>query len=205
MPIPDTSGRKKVITLARKNDKQITHSETYEQWVDGVRIGKTIHRSYTIGSEPDYVKIYTEGLLYMRDMPSDCMRLLIYLLPYVRYAEPCDSYMFNYSLTVTLDTQLRKELAKQIGCKVASLNNLLTELIDGQILDRTAKSVYRVNPHFIGKGNIKDIAEIRVCYRPPDPGATFMSVYNETKKRKKLKKAGLDAKQTEDDDLGLIE
>ena len=23
--------------MARKNDKQITHSETYEQWVDGVR------------------------------------------------------------------------------------------------------------------------------------------------------------------------
>ena len=205
MPIPDTSGRKKVITLARKNDKQITHSETYEQWVDGVRIGKTIHRSYTIGSEPDYVKIYTEGLLYMRDMPADCMRLLIYLLPYIRYAEPPDSYMFNYSLTVTMDTCLRKEIAARMGCKVASLNNLLTELVDGHILDRVAKSVYRANPHFFGKGHVKDIAETRVRYRSPSPGDTFMSVYNETKKRKKLNKAGLVVKQTEDDDSGLIE
>lgn len=205
MPIPDTSGRKKVITLARRNQQKITSSERYEHWEDGVKIAKTIHRSYTIGSEPDYVKIYTEGLLYMRNMPADCMRLLIYLLPYVRYAEPCDSFMFNYSLTVTMDTQLRKELAQQMGCKVASLNNLLTELVDGHILDRTAKSVYRVNPHYFGKGNVKDIAEIRACYRPPAPDATFMSVYNETKRMKKLKKAGLDAKPMQDDEIGIIE
>ena len=138
-------------------------------------------------------------------MPADCMRLLIYLLPYIRYAEPPDSYMFNYSLTVTMDTCLRKEIAARMGCKVASLNNLLTELVDGHILDRVAKSVYRANPHFFGKGHVKDIAETRVRYRPPSPGDTFMSVYNETKKRKKLNKAGLVVKQTEDDDLGLIE
>lgn len=191
--------------MARRNEKQITHSETYEQWVDGVRIGKTVHRSYTIGSEPDYVKIYTTGLLYMRDMPSDCMRFLIYLLPYVRYAEPCNSYMFAYSLTVTMDTYLRKELAEKMGCKVASLNNLLTELVDGHILDRAAKSVYRVNPHFFGKGNVKDIAEIRACYRPPAPDATFMSVYMETKRKKKLKKEGLDNNQIADGGLAPIE
>lgn len=191
--------------MARNNERQFTQSIDYEEWVNGVKYQRREHRSYTIGSEPDYVKIYTTGLLYMRDMPSDCMRLLIYLLPYVRYAEPCNSYMFAYSLTLTLDTNLRKELAKKMGCKVASLNNLLTELVDGHILDRAAKSVYRVNPHFFGKGNVKDIAEIRACYRPPAPDATFMSVYNETKKKRKLKKAGLDTNQIEDNDLAPIE
>lgn len=185
--------------MARKNERQFTQSTNYEEWVNGVKYERREHRTYTIGSEPDYVKIYTTGLLYMRDMPSDCMRLLIYLLPYVRYAEPCDSYMFTYSLTVTMDTYLRKELAEKMGCKVASLNNLLTELVDGHILDRVAKSVYRVNPHFFGKGNVKDIAEIRGCYRPLAPDATFMSVYNETKEQKKKKKNGQEISQTEDD------
>ena len=185
--------------MARKNERQFTQSIDYEEWVNGVKYERREHRSYTIGSEPDYIKIYTAGLLYMRDMPSDCMRLLIYLLPYVRYAEPCDSYMFTYSLTVTMDTYLRKELAEKMGCKVASLNNLLTELVDGHILDRVAKSVYRVNPHFFGKGNVKDIAEIRECYRPPAPDATFISVYNETKEKKKKKKNGQEINQTEDD------
>ena len=198
IPIPEPSGRKDLITLARKNEKQITQVDHYEEWVDGVRYARKAHRSYTIGSEPDYVKIYTTGLLYMRDMPADCMRLLIYLLPYIRYAEPCDSYMFNYSLTATIDTMLRKELAQKMGCKVSSLNNLLTELVDGHVLDRVAKSVYRANPHFFGKGNVKDIAEIRACYRPPAPDATFMSVYNETKKLKKLKKENIDSNDIED-------
>ena len=191
--------------MARKSEKQITQVDHYEEWVDGVKYERKTHRSYTIGSEPDYVKIYTTGLLYMRDMPSDCMRFLIYLLPYVRYAEPVNSYMFSYSLTVTLDTQLRKELAEKMGCKVASLNNLLTELVDGHILDRVTKSVYRVNPHFFGKGNVKDIAEIRSYYHPPAPDATFMSVYNDSKRKKKLKKEGKDPNEVVKDDIGPID
>ncbi len=193
-----------MITLARNNNKKVTYSTHYEQWVDGERIERTEHRSYSIGSEADYVKIYHTGLLYMRDMPPDCMRLLVYLLPYVRYAEPLDSYMFNYSLTVTIDPMLKREIADALGYKnITSVSNLLTELIDGGVLHRVGKGLYRLNPHLFGRGNVKDMGEIRAISRPPVPGATFMSVYNDTKKQKQRKKDGQESQQIDDeDDIG---
>lgn len=186
--------------MARDNERKVTQSDTYEEWVNGMRIGHRVHRSYTIGSESDYIKLYHTGLLYMRDMPPDCMRLLIYLLPYVRYAEPCNSYMFDYSLTVTIDSRLKKE----IGClmcykKQNSISNLLTELIYGGVLKRVSKGVYQLNPYLIGRGNVKDIGETRLFYAPPEPDDTFLSVYKANKEKKKKEKNSQEINQAEND------
>ncbi len=190
MPIPDTSGRKDLITLARKTQRKITHSTSYIEREDGRIIGRTYHNTFTIGSEEDYVKIYHTGLFYMRDMPMDCMRLLVFLLPYVRYAEPPGSNTEEYSLTFTLDPQLKKRIAQAMDCKVATISNLLTELVYGEVLIRVYNTVYRLNPHFYGRGAVKDMGEMRAMYPSPMPDDTFMSVYTRNKAIKKAKKDG---------------
>lgn len=190
MPIPDTSGRKKVITLARKTQRKITNSTHYEAREDGRVVSHTYHNTFTIGSEEDYVKIYFSGLFYMRDMPSDCMRLLIHMLPHARYAEPPDSNMAEYSLAIILYSKLKKDIAKTMGCKEETISNLLTELVYGGVFIRVAPSVYRLNPHLFGRGSVKDMGEMRTLYPAPMPEDTFMSVYTNTKAIKKAIKEG---------------
>lgn len=192
--------------MARKSERKITQCESYVCYEDGVRQERTTHRIYTIGSEDDYVKIYIRGLIYMRDMPPDCLRLLLFLLPYLRYAETPGSYMFNYGLTITIDRSLKVEIAKLMGYGGPnSISNVLTKLVDGGVLHWEGKGLYRTNPYLLGRGNVKDIAEVRGHYgHPPAPEATFMSVYQETKKKKKAQKEGLDPNQVEDD-LGPID
>lgn len=68
-------------------------------------------RTFRVGAEEDYVKIYFCGIHYLSDIPSDCWRFLTYLLQFVHFAEDPDSITFNYSLTVTLDNALRKQIA----------------------------------------------------------------------------------------------
>ena len=190
MPIPDTSGRKKVIILARRTQRKITNSTSYVEREDGRIVGRTYHNTFTIGSEEDYVKIYHTGLFYMRDMPMDCMRLLVYLLPHARYAEPPDSNMADYSLAITLYPQLRKQIAQAMDCKVTTISNLLTELVDGEVLIRVYNSVYRLNPHLFGRGAVKDMGEMRALYPAPLAEDTFISVYTRNKAIKKAKKEG---------------
>lgn len=205
MPIPDTSGRKKVITLARKTQRKITNSTHYEAREDGRVVSHTYHNTFTIGSEEDYVKIYFAGLFYMRDMPSDCMRLLIHMLPHARYAEPPDSNMAEYSLSIVLYPKLKKDIAKTMGCKVGTISNLLTELVYGGILIRVVPSVYRLNPHLFGRGSVKDMGEMRALHLAPLPEDTFMSVYEKNKALKKAEKEDLLINQNEPDSMSAAE
>lgn len=176
--------------MARRTQRKITNSTSYIERENGRIVGRTYHNTFTIGSEEDYVKIYHTGLFYMRDIPSDCMRLLVYLLPHARYAEPPDSNMADYSLAITLYPQLKKQIAQAMACKVTTISNLLTELVDGEVLIRVYNSVYRLNPHLFGRGAVKDMGEMRALYTPPMPDDTFMSVYARNKAIKKAKKEG---------------
>ena len=126
----------------------------------------------------------------MRDMPMDCMRLLVYLLPHARYAEPPDSNMADYSLAITLYPQLKKQIAQAMDCKVPTISNLLTELVDGEVLIRVYNSVYRLNPHLFGRGAVKDMGEMRALYPSPMADDTFMSVYTRNKAIKKNTRLG---------------
>lgn len=203
--LPDTSGRKELITLARRTQRKITNSESYEYWEDGVQHKKQIHRVFTIGSEGDFVKFYVRGLLYIRDMPTDCLQLLLLLLPFLRYAEPPCSHMFDYSLTVTVDSTLRAYLLQEMGYdKPGSISNILTKLVDGRVLFRAAKGLYRVNPHLIGRGDPKDMGEARSRCDQPLQDATFMSVYKEAKLKKGLKKIGIDIELTKKENDPLL-
>lgn len=178
------------MTLARRTQRKITNSTSYVEREDGRIIGRTYHNTFTIGSEEDYVKFYFTGLFYIRDMPADCLRLLMYLLPHSRYAEPPDSNMGDYSLAVILYPDLKKQIAKAMDCKVTTLSNLLTELVDGEVLIRVYNSVYRLNPHLFGRGAVKDMGEMRALYPSPMPDDTFISVYTRNKAIKKAKKEG---------------
>ena len=153
-------------------------------------ISRTYHNTFTIGSEEDYVKIYFTGFFYMRDMPMDCMRLLMLMLPHARYAEPQDSNMADYSLSIILYPQLKKQIAQMMDCKVGTISNLLTELVYGEIFIRTSTSVYRLNPHIFGRGAVKDMGEMRALYPAPMPDDTFASVYTRNRAIKKAKKEG---------------
>ncbi len=195
--------------MARRTQRKITHSTSYEAREDGRIVSRTYHNTFTIGSEEDYVKIYFTGLFYMRDMPMDCMRLLLCMLPHARYAEPPDSNMADYSLAITLYPQLKKQIAEMMGCKVATISNLLTELVYGEVLIRVYNSVYRLNPHLFGRGSVKDMGEMRALYPSPMPDDTFLSVYTKNKAIKKAKKEGLLVPQEEpnstESDFGVIE
>lgn len=178
--------------MPRKNDKKITYGNT-TQIVDpatGEIHTRYKERTVRVGAEDDYVKIYFEGIHYLCDISSDCWHFLTYLLQFVHFAEEPDSISSRYSLTVTLTDDLRKQIAMLMGYKSkSSINNIITELVDGGILYRVSCSLYRVNPFVFGRGKYQNVLRVRelkeFIFHPDD---TFKSVYTNNREMRKLKR-----------------
>lgn len=146
--------------------------------------------TYKIATEEDYVKIYNSGMHYLSDIPSDCWKLLTILLPYMTYAERPDSPTFRYSMTIIISADLKKRITKQMKYRsVNAVSNLITELVDGGILYRLARSIFRVNPFVFGRGEYRDIVLVReldeFAFRPDN---TFMMVCTRNKDMRKHKR-----------------
>lgn len=113
---------------------------------------KTIHRN-----EPPFIKLYLEDILYMSDMPKAYSSVVYRLLNYTTYANT------KNGLCVILNPYVKKEILKECGWdNMRSLNNALTKLVKGGILKRLGEGTYQFNPYLFGKGEWKDIDNIRV-------------------------------------------
>lgn len=183
----------------RKNAKRITTSETLIHTEGDKTVSKTVRQSYKLDTEDSYVKVYLEGLDYIKDMPRDCFLLLCKLMEYCTYAEPTKPDGTNDSFHISLTTNRKKHLAQEMGYKnTKSISNLLTELIDGNVLARLDRSLYRLNPWLFGRGEWVNMVAVRELadIRPPDPGMTFATVQQATAEARK--RANAQKKQNEE-------
>lgn len=124
------------------------------------------------GAEPDYIKIYLQDVLYLKDMSSQYASAVLSLLKRATYAGE------NHGMCIVLAPLIRDDICAELGLKNRqSLSNILRKLVQGEILYSVGRNVYRLNPYLFGKGTWADIAKIRmeVTYIPGQ-GRTFKSV-----------------------------
>ncbi len=176
--------------MPRKNEKTTTYAKSESSFGPNGEQFSFKSATYKLATEEDYVKIYNSGMHYLSDIPSDCWRLLTILLPYMTYAERPDSPTYRYSMTIIISADLKKRITKAMGYKsVNAVSNLITELVDGGILHRLARSIFRVNPFVFGRGEYRDIVLVReqgeFAFRPDN---TFMKVCASNKEMRKHKR-----------------
>lgn len=116
------------------------------------------------GREPNYIKLYLDTVLYLKDLPKGLNTVLYALLK-----------RMSYGNQLVLNAALKRQIAKEIELSVSSINNAITKFVKGELLDRIDTGLYRVNPHIFGKGEWKDIAKIRLEVSFDSEGKTIMS------------------------------
>ncbi|MDC3422864.1 replication/maintenance protein RepL [Aquibacillus koreensis] len=131
-------------------DGQITHQEEE----------KTINW----GSEPNYIKIYLDTILYLKDLPKGLNGILYAFLK-----------RMSYGNQLVVNAALKRQIAKELDLSLSSINNGLSKFVKGEILFREDTGLYKVNPHLFGKGEWKDIAKIRLEITFDKNGKTVMS------------------------------
>lgn len=113
---------------------------------------RTIHKT-----EPPYIKLYIEDMLYTKDMPKSLSGLTYSLLKRARYAKE--------GLRVDVSTYVKHEILAECGYeKLQSLTNALGKLCKGNIIRRLGSGTYQLNPYLFGRGEWKDIDNIRATW-----------------------------------------
>lgn len=123
------------------------------------------------GDEPAYVKLYLRDLMYVADMPKHYTQVVLSLLKRVSYASDEDG------MCVTLVPRTKRAICAELGWeKTSSLDNALQKLLKGKIIFRVDRGVFRLNPYLFGKGDWKDIGQIRMEVTYSIHGKTFAAV-----------------------------
>ena len=135
----------------------------------GELISKRANKILSWGSEPAFIKLYLQDVLYLSDMPKHHERILYELLKRSTYAGDKDG------MQVCLSAGIKRIISKELGLKNnRSINNALSDLVKGKILYRIETGVYNFNPYLFGKGDWQDIARLRLDINYDDiKGKTF--------------------------------
>lgn len=149
--------------------QQVTETVVDE---NGVIKERRTNQTLSWGSEPPYIKLYLQDILYLSDMPKSHESILFELLKRATYAND------EYGMTVTLSSGMKQIIAKQLKIEnVRSINNALSDLVKGKVLFRIATGVYQFNTYFFGKGDWQDISKLRLEINYDEiKGRTFKAV-----------------------------
>lgn len=140
----------------------------------GEFVTKRANRTLNWGDEPQYIKLYLQDILYLSDLPKHHEKILFELLKRATYAGE------KYGMEITLNASIKKRIADTLEIKnIRTINNVLTDLVKGQILIRADVGVYTLNPYLFGRGDWQDISRLRLKIDyDAIKGRTFSTVCN---------------------------
>lgn len=140
----------------------------------GEFVEKRANKTISWGSEPKYIKLYLQDILYLSDLPKYHEKILFELIKRACYAAE--------GMEICLNASVKKRMAIELGIKnVRSINNALCDLVRGKILFRLDTGLYTLNPYFFGKGDWQDIARLRLEINYDEiKGRTFKSIISKS-------------------------
>lgn len=135
----------------------------------GEMISKRANKTLSWGSEPSYVKLYLQDVLYLSDIPNKHTQVLYELLKRSTYAGDKDG------MQVIVNSYVKNCIKENLEFKnIGSISNAITDLVKGKILYRVGTGAYNFNPYLFGKGDWQDIARLRLEVNYDDiQGKTF--------------------------------
>ena len=149
---------------------QSIETEVFDE--HGNMVSKRANKTLSWGTEPSYIKLYLQDILYFSDIPKHHEKILFELLKRACYAGEKEG------MQIVLNASVKKRIAAELGIQnIRSINNALSDLVKGKILYRIDTGLYNLNPYFFGKGDWQDIARLRLEINYDEiKGRTFKAV-----------------------------
>lgn len=142
--------------------KQRTDKKVFEEHViteaGEVMQSKTVYKAQT---EPEYVKLYIDCILTVKGLRKGLNPIFMAFLPYMSYA---DINGQGGGQVIFINKAMKDIIANKLGLGIDSINKALSELTKAGIFKRLTVGTYQVNPNIVGKGEWKDIKNIRATF-----------------------------------------
>lgn len=126
---------------------------TFEKQIVDISTGEAIktYSEAVLPKEPDYVKLYLESITKLNDVQGWTDPILHELLR-----------LMNYRNEIILNAAVKKRMASEIKISTRTIDNALSMLVKKNIIFREDTGLYKGNPFLFGKGEWRDIRELRM-------------------------------------------
>lgn len=157
MPNPNMTNSKTKKVLMEKG-------EVHYDSMTGEVITATHAYTAKIDAEPNYIKIYTDCMLVFNDID---VALSPYIIAFGAHMTYANSDRNDYRCTVRTDELTRSDVATRLGVSDQRVKQAIKTLIDAgifipiEINGKKKRGIYYVNPWVIGKGDWRDIRQLR--------------------------------------------
>jgi len=121
------------------------------------------HTGY-IGREPDYIKIYTDCMLVFNKLDIALSPFIVAFGRHMTYANADNP---NFRCTVRTDELVRKDVAEYCHVSDRRVQQVIKQLIEAEVFipisinGKRKRGIYFVNPWVVGKGEWRDIKQLR--------------------------------------------
>ena len=141
------------VTIVASNMKSNNGRVLYERETKDFQTGEIVQteREIQIPKEPDFVKLYLNDLVLLKDIPQWVSGILYSLLKHM-----------NYQNEIILNSSIKKRIAADLGIVPKTIDNALVAFVKKNILMRQDIGVYKANPYLFGKGDWSNIRKIRL-------------------------------------------
>jgi predicted transcriptional regulator len=145
--------------MAKKRiEKKVFEEHIVSQETGEVITSKTVYKTQT---EPEYIKLYIDCLFTVKGVRKGLNPIFLAFLPYMSYA---DINGQGGGQVIFINKAMKDIIAKKLGLGIDSINKALSELTKAGIFKRLTVGTYQVNPNIVGKGEWKDIKNIRATF-----------------------------------------
>jgi hypothetical protein len=137
----------------KTNTKKLVQ-EIIKQAIDtntGEVLEESSVKSFRIDREPDFVKLYTDDILRLKDIPKGMNSVLISLLK-----------RMNYQNEVYVISHVKKEMEIELTLSEVSIRKSLELFVEKGVLIRKHRGVYIFDPLLVGRGSWEDIRKLRL-------------------------------------------
>ncbi|MQT35104.1 helix-turn-helix domain-containing protein [Pseudomonas helleri] len=168
------NNQKKVVY---ENNKTIVNDK-------GEVIQETSETVSRMPNEPNFVKIYIDGISKIYNLSNGENSFLFELLKLV-----------NYDNEIVLNKGIKQKIAARIGIKSQTVDNNISKLKKSKIIVQTQfRGIYMISPEIFGKGAWSEVYKYRAKYQKL---CISIEIDNETKD---IKNAKIDIKRVDDNE-----
>lgn len=145
------------VTYEVREESAIINEETGE--VTSTAKHKTQHIRYS--KEPSYVKLYLDHLGRFKGVQLSLNPILAELLKSTTFANPDAP---DGGMLLFLNKPLKEIIAQNCGVSLGRVDQAVTEFVKKGYMRRIKLGMYQFNAYFFGKGEWKDIENIRATF-----------------------------------------
>jgi predicted transcriptional regulator len=108
-------------------------------------------RTLQVEKEPDYVKLYLQDILKIKDLSKGSNAVLMALLR-----------RMTYDNKIILIAAIKREISEELNIKMVTINKAIDSFLKTDIIRRTDRGIYVLNPYLFGRGSWEAVRQIRL-------------------------------------------